>query len=185
MENTAFHDPYDTAGLETKMALAQQGDKHAYHILLKEISQLLRGILHKKISHQDAVEDILQEILISVHRARHTYDPSRPFMPWLFSIVQYRVNDYLRRMYRQKDNVYIDFSEAERYLETPTFTHQDDIQALKEALNKLPARQRKIVTLMKVDGYTAKEVAKHLDMNESAVKVSAHRAYKKLQQDFA
>ena len=53
---------------------------------------------------------------------------------------------------------------------------------IEEAMSSLPEKQRVIVELMKIEGYTAKEVAKKLDMSESAVKVSAHRTYKLLKE---
>jgi RNA polymerase sigma-70 factor (ECF subfamily) len=43
------------------------------------------------------VEDVVQETLISVHKARHTYDPARPFAPWFYAIASHRVVDVFRR----------------------------------------------------------------------------------------
>ena len=45
-------------------------------------------------------EDLLQEVLMSVHAARATYDPARPFIPWLKAIVVNRVIDFVRRQKR-------------------------------------------------------------------------------------
>ena len=44
----------------------------------------------------EAVEDVVQEALITVHKARHTYDPARPFGPWFYAIVHSRLIDVLR-----------------------------------------------------------------------------------------
>ena len=47
-------------------------------------------------------------------------------------------------------------------------------------MQKLPDKQASILQLMHQDGYTSREVAQKMGMNESAVKVAAHRAYKLL-----
>lgn len=168
--------------LEEQMHLAIEGDKKAYASVLSEITLILRGYIAKRVSNFDDVEDIVQEILISVHKSHHTYDKSRPFKPWLFAIAKFRLCDYLRKSYRKNEHETELLQEnAENFSEIVT-KDSDEYEEMYEAIAKLPEKQRKIIELMKIEGYTAREVSLKLDMSESAVKVSAHRTYKKLKE---
>jgi DNA-directed RNA polymerase specialized sigma24 family protein len=89
--------------LSRLMARAQQGDSHAYITLLRAIAPRIRQIVRGKRGFlgESDVEDIVQEVLLSVHPVRATYDPARPLMPWLAAIVRHRLADAARRHVRQ------------------------------------------------------------------------------------
>ena len=78
------------------MALAQEGDKAAYEHLLADILPVLRSFARRRLGDDVAAEDVVQEILLSMHRARRTYRPERPFEPWLFAIARNAVIDFQR-----------------------------------------------------------------------------------------
>ncbi|MGA7885718.1 MAG: hypothetical protein WCA44_08255, partial [Acidobacteriaceae bacterium] len=63
------------------MHAAQDGDNVAYARLLSEILPMLRRLVAYKWPSASDVEDVVQEILLSVHSVRHTYVPGRPFIP--------------------------------------------------------------------------------------------------------
>src|SRR6476469_7606041 len=89
----------DLAGL---MKLAQDGDMEAYSQLLQEVTIRLRRIVRRYrsfLTHED-IEDLVQDILLSPHSVRATYDPQRPFMPWLLAITRNRLADGARRYAR-------------------------------------------------------------------------------------
>ena len=162
-------------------AKAQAGDTRSYNQLLKELAPYIRAVLIPSLSNTNDVEDVVQEILISVHKSLKTYTPDRPFKPWLFSIINFRRTDYLRRHYagRQDKKVSADVLEfTGEYVTNPT--HAGEWKDVEAALATLPERQRKIFEKVKIQGDSIQEVAEELDMNESAVKVSAHRAMQKL-----
>ena len=169
-------------GLEHLMTLALAGDKRAYSSALQQSSQMLRGYLSKRLSNKNAIDDVLQEILISVHKARHTYDGRRPYTPWLFAIARYRLQDYLRTHY--KDHVYhaAELGDAENNSFSDVTEPELTYESIKEEIGQLPKKQASILHLIHGEGYTAKEVADKIGMTESAVKVSAHRAYKILKE---
>ena len=68
------------------MAQAQTGDRNAYHELLIAILPYLRRRAGYALARSHDAEDVVQEILMTVHMARHTYGPKRPFTPWLATI---------------------------------------------------------------------------------------------------
>jgi RNA polymerase sigma-70 factor (ECF subfamily) len=160
------------------MTLAQAGDSAAYERLLKEISAYVKALVRKKLMDLAQVDDLNQDILLAIHKARHTYDSSRPFMPWLHAIIRFRLTDQLRKIYRGKrfEELDLDSDYHETFSEGPA---KEDIDAsLLDALHHLPDKQRQVVELLKLEGFSVKEAAVKTGMSESALKVSAHRAYK-------
>ena len=61
------------------MALAQAGDQAAYTQLLKALVPVIRSLVRKQVDDDMLVEDVIQDVLLTVHRVRHTYDPASPF----------------------------------------------------------------------------------------------------------
>src|SRR5258708_2845597 len=82
------------------MAAAQDGDRAAYQRLLGQLPPFIRAIAARQHRAPDRIEDIVQEVLLTIHRVRHTYDPSRPFGAWLTAIARRRSIDLLRRLGR-------------------------------------------------------------------------------------
>ncbi|HLX28119.1 MAG TPA: sigma factor [Casimicrobiaceae bacterium] len=82
------------------MARAQSGDGEAYRRLLRAITPCLRALAVRGGSDLRDVEDVVQDVLLTVHAVRHTYDPARPFGPWLTAIARRRIVDRLRRARR-------------------------------------------------------------------------------------
>ncbi len=171
-----------TVDFEQLMRLSLKGDQAAYAELLRETARLLRPFLAKRLSFESEVDDVLQEILISIHKARHTYDGERPYKPWAYAIAKFRLQDYLRMHYADLLRHAQDISELENFLHTDVTESPISYESISGEVRKLPEKQATILRLMHQDGYTAKEVAEKLGMTESAVKVAAHRAYKILRQ---
>ncbi len=167
--------------LENLMRLAQSGDKKAYAALLRAIMPLLKAFVSKRILNMADVDDVVQDTLLSIHRAGHTYDTNRAFKVWMFTIARHRLNDYLRTTYRKSTLIEVSLSHLTYELSGAHVTeNRDQIEYLSKILDSLPEKQKKIVTMMKIEGYTAKDAAKKMNMSVSAVKVAAHRAYKSL-----
>jgi len=162
------------------MRQSLDGDQRAYAELLRETSRFLRPFLAKRLSFTNEVDDLLQEILLSIHKARHTYDGNRPYKPWAYAIAKFRLQDYLRAHYADQLHHAEDYDELEESLQEPVTETDFSYESISGEVQKLPEKQAIILQLMHQDGYTAKEVAEKLGMNESAVKVAAHRAYKVL-----
>ena len=166
--------------LAALMKQSLDGNKRAYAEILQETSCFLRPFLAKRLSFTNEVDDLLQEILISIHKARHTYDGKRPYKPWVYAIARFRLQDYLRAHYSDQLRSAIDLSEVEEILPEYVTETGFSYESIKEEVRKLPEKQATILQLMHQEGYTAREVAEKLGMSESAVKVAAHRAYKVL-----
>lgn len=172
----------NTDNFAALMRRSLNGDKRAYAELLQETSRFLRPFLAKRLSFTNEVDDLLQEILLSIHKARHTYDGNRPYKPWVFAIAHFRLQDYLRAHYSDQLRQAIEITEVENNLPENVTETTLSYESISGEIQKLPEKQAMILQLMHQEGYTAKEVAEKMGMNESAVKVAAHRAYKILRE---
>lgn len=166
--------------LAALMRLSLAGDKQAYASLLRETAQLLRPFLAKRLNARGEINDLMQEILLSIHKARHTYDGLRPYRPWVFAIAKFRLQDYLRIHYADELRHAVDLAEVAHELPAQVTEPTISYESIRGEIDNLPEKQSTILRLMHQDGYTAKEVAEKMGMNEPAVKVAAHRAYKLL-----
>lgn len=172
----------DKDALAALLCRGCEGDQASYRAFLQQVTPSLRRAIGSRVPAGD-VEDVLQEVLISVHKARHTYDGKRPIRPWLSAIVRFRITDHLRKYYASMRHQTMSIDEFEPLL--ADVTEADDIhESVEEALKDVPEREQKILTMMHMEGYTAKQVGEKLNMTDSAVKVAAHRAMKKIRKTF-
>ena len=156
------------------MALAQQGDRVAYRTVLEQCQRWLARYFARRIAPSQ-VDDLVQETLVSLHRKLATYDPSRPFLPWLAAIARYRWVDQLRRTYRA--------DEVELPDDIAAGSGEDDIASrisLDRLLGLLPPKQAQVIRLVKIDGYSIVEASAITGQSEPLVKVNIHRGLKKL-----
>lgn len=167
------------------MCAAQDGDRASYQLLLQESIPIIRGFIFSRtrlLSRQD-IEDVIQDVLLSVHQARRTYDPARPFIPWLLTIARYRLTDHGRRASRRwKNEVEVEklpetFSDAAANMPMETY---GDVEALRIAIAELPEGQRRALGLTKIRGLSLSEASAETGMSITALKVSVHRAVKTL-----
>ena len=168
------------------MAHAQAGEREAYRRLLEEITPYVRSLAARCHRNPSDVEDSVQDVLLTVHAVRHTYDPTRPFGPWLVAITNRRIVDRLRRQRRfvLRETPLTDEHET---FAAPEANYDETIssaRALREAVARLPAGQRDAVTLLKLQELSLKEAAAASGMSVGALKVATHRAMKKLRKRF-
>lgn len=162
------------------MVRAQDGDRQAYEDLLTRVSGLVRGFVRRRVGDAAWADDVVQECLVALHRARHTYDPTRPFAPWLFAIAQNRLVDALRvarrQILREVDPESVWPALAKRPLQ-----ERDALRAdVRREVAALPEKQRRVIELLKFEELSVREVASQLGMSEANVKVTAHRGYRAL-----
>ncbi len=165
-------------GLAALMECAQRGDAPKYESLLGEVAMLVRAFLQARGVPSHCLEDLVQETLISIHKARHTFDSRKPFGPWLFAIAQHRLVDSWRQLARgsrhlRKYAAHISVTGRGR-------VSDELVQRAIEVLAKLNPNQRLAIELLKFEGLSVKEAAYRMSMSEAALKVTAHRGYEQL-----
>ena len=63
------------------MSAAQQGDRGSYRLLLQQIAPFVRALALRALRDRTEAEDAVQDVLLTLHARRDTYDPQRPFTP--------------------------------------------------------------------------------------------------------
>jgi RNA polymerase sigma-70 factor (ECF subfamily) len=177
------------------MAAAQRGDVGAYECLLTSLLPPLRAFVRRRGVEASEVEDVVQEILLLIHRARHTWRADRPFDPWMWAIARNASTDALRRQSRERsrrDHAADLFGEGGTDIEElvapgagdpeQQLTGQELAPALTEALSRLPASQREAVELLYVEQLSVAEAAARAGVSPGALKVRAHRGSRALRE---
>lgn len=176
--------PDDAPAWSTLMARAQDGDAVAYRRLLEDVTPYLRSLVTRHRALAGETEDVVQDVLLTLHAVRHTYDPDRPFGPWLVAIARRRIVDRLRRRGRvaaaetslEPEHETIAAKGANMHM---TIARRRELQ---EAIGALPAGQRQALLLLKLQGLSLKEAALESGMSIAALKVASHRALKALRE---
>jgi RNA polymerase sigma factor (sigma-70 family) len=167
------------------MVAAQAGDKAAYETLLRDCIPFIKRVARGQGVQPDFIDDVVQETLLTVHRARQTYDPNRSFTAWLRTIAQRRAIDGLRRGGRT--------GAREIYAPVAYENHSDPIgdseeaafqidrtEVLDLAVKKLSARQREAVQHLALQGQSLAQTATATGRSTGSLRVNWHRALKTL-----
>ena len=162
------------------MSVAQVGETPAYEKLLAELIPYLRRFVQRRLLNAAAAEDVVQNVLISIHRARGTYRAERRFTPWLHAIARNAIIDQTRKHARRSrreisleaDGVAEPSCDAVEPL-SPRLSPE-----LEGALSALPDSQRQAVELIHIHGYSIAEAAAQVGATTAALKVRAHRGYR-------
>jgi RNA polymerase sigma factor (sigma-70 family) len=168
------------------MARAQDGDRHAYRMLLEDMAPYLRSLAARSFKEPNDVEDTVQDVLLTVHAIRNAYDPGRPFGPWLLAIANRRIIDRLRRQARAKIREVALAAEHETFsdgqasfpprIESSSKESSVSQAALHQAIENLPPDQRQAIRLLKLEEMSLKEAAATSGRSVAALKVATHRA---------
>jgi RNA polymerase sigma-70 factor (ECF subfamily) len=158
------------------MADAQQGDRVAYAALLDDVGPMVQQFVRRRVRDPEEAKDVYQDVLLAVHRARHTDDPTWPFEPWLFAIA--------RRIVARRTGERVARGARELLVLTlPEIAVHGDGDAkleLEEALQALSPAQREALALSKLEGLSMEDAAARVRISVGALRVRAHRAYRAL-----
>jgi len=171
--------------LSALMAASQAGNRRAYQALLRAAAPVAAATARRMGVKPDRVDDVVQDVLLTVHRARATYDPMRPFLPWLRAIAQRRAIDLLRSQFRTAarevadDNAYLNHPGAEPDADAG-LDRADQARLLADAIALLPPGQRQAVELLALREQSLEEAAGLTGRSKVALKVNLHRAIQAL-----
>ncbi|MHB1058936.1 MAG: RNA polymerase sigma factor [Rhodanobacter sp.] len=170
------------------MAAAQAGDRRAYEKLLADSVALVRAVARRQGVAQDQLDDVVQETLITVHRVRHTYDPTRSYDAWLSAIASRRAIDSLRSRGRRDSRELHDEFALDNHPDSDDASaaaeSEQRAQRLHEAIAGLPPGQREAVEQLGLRERSLSEAAELTGRNTGALKVNLHRALKALRERF-
>jgi RNA polymerase sigma-70 factor, ECF subfamily len=168
------------SNFEALMVRYQAGDFVAATRLIEHVSPQLHRFFGMQPGSRADADDLLQEVWLRIHRARHTYRSGEPVLPWIYAIARRVRVDHYRRSIRRivREQRLEDLSEATPIPSTGCLQADD----LEELLAPLSESQREIIEMLKVAGMSLEEVARATSSSVGSVKQKVHRAYKKVRQ---
>jgi RNA polymerase sigma factor (sigma-70 family) len=156
------------------MTAAQAGNSGLYRILLGEVGLWLRRYFARRLPPA-MVDDAVQDTLLAIHEKRHTYDPARPFEPWLAAIARYKWIDRLRAMKAAPTEPVSEDFPVPDHGEAVVSAH-----SLEKLLAELKPAQAEAIRLVKLHGLTVEEASTRTGQSASLVKVNIHRGLARL-----
>lgn len=163
---------YNSERWDEWIRAALDGDQNAYRLLLTELRPWLGAYFGKRI-HRNAVEDLVQDTLMTLHAKRQTFDPQYRFGPWISAIARHRWIDHMRKTLK--------YIETELDQEFPSHEHDEsarhDVQTL---LKLIPPAQAEVIQMMKLQEMSVEDICKKTGYSVSSVKVMVHRGMKKM-----
>ena len=169
-----------SSGLQQLMSRYQQADATAVSILIKTLSPQLYRFFASQMGSMTDAEDMLQELWLRIHRARHSYRPGEPVLPWVYAIARcVRTDRYRqRRRIESRETAVAALPEISKHQSPSSPLPFEDLVA------PLSERQRTVLTMLKVNDMSIEEVAHATASTIGAVKQDAHRAYERLRRLF-
>lgn len=175
----------DDARRAAWMAAAQAGDRAAYEALLRDCVGVIASVARRQGVAADRIDDVVQDTLLTVHRARQTYDPTRSFTAWIAVIAERRAVDLLRKTSRHASREIHAPLAYERHADESvasmrTALGSEATRRLGEAVAGLPARQREAVQHLVLQERSLAETAAATGRSTGSLKVNLHRALRSL-----
>jgi RNA polymerase sigma-70 factor, ECF subfamily len=161
------------------------GNAAAFGKVYDVLAPRLFPFLLRQTRDRARAEDLLQQTMLRLHRARDQFIPGAQVVPWAFAIARRLLVDSLRRDRREVVGDGTDPDGGIAVAPGPDeFVHASEIaRRIERTLAGLPESQRTAFQLTKHDGLTLAEAAQVLGVTVTAVKLRVHRAYEALRAD--
>jgi RNA polymerase sigma-70 factor, ECF subfamily len=157
----------------------QAGDSAAFDSLVRRYIRRAYTVAYRLLGHREDAEDLVQETFMIVLRQIDDFQLGRPFGPWMYRILTNRgLNARKARALRRTEHLPDDLSVAD----APDLAlERAEVRArFRSALDTLPPRQRLVMELIELDGFTRGEVAGMLEISEATVRWHVHDAWRTL-----
>jgi len=177
--------PDDNALLDAAMTRYAAGDDSTFGEVYDRLAPRLFAFLLRQVRDRARAEDLLQQTMLNIHRARGSFAPGAGVVPWAFAIARRLLIDQHRRKKRDVSSFADD--ESEEDLLESFDARADDVAIAKQTarrldaqLLRLPENQRVAFQLLRQEALSVSEAAQVLGTTATAVKLRAHRAYEAL-----
>ncbi|MQA92464.1 MAG: sigma-70 family RNA polymerase sigma factor [Gemmatimonas sp.] len=157
------------------------GDETAFGRLVRRYIRKAMAVALEYAGSREDAEDVVQDTFKRVLENLDRYDPSRPFEPWFFTVLRNTARNAAKRR-RVRDHEALTTEYASASPDPFETTHRRELRRqIDEAVERLPAAQRKCFRLCIVEGLSSVEVASALGLAESTVRVQVFKARRALQ----
>lgn len=173
---------------EQLLAAHREGDEAALRILIARYRQELFHFLIRFLGSRAAAEDVFQEAFLQVHLSADSFDASRRFKPWLFTIAANKARDYHRKHGRRRmaslsadvgdegEGRFIDLLEAELPDPSTPIVDAERSRLVRSVLDRMPAHLREILLLSYFQRMSYNQIAETLGIPLGTVKSRLHTA---------
>ncbi len=157
------------------------GDGDAHRALFDRLGPLLLHVSRRQLRDEAEAEDVVQRAFLAVHRARHDFRSGAKVRPWVFTITMNLVRDTFRRRKRQREApLELDGRRDPSLIPPDPVERAQEASLVHRALDVLPDRQRRAIQLHWLEDRPFSEIASMEGASVSAVKVRAHRGYRRM-----
>lgn len=146
------------------------GEREAFDALYRKYSPLVHGILLSR-GPREEVDDLVQDVFLTVFRKLHTLNDRDAFGPWVASIARRRAADFYRSW-----KPTVEIGNDERGSEIPV----EEAREVLSAIRDLPEAYNETLVLRLVEGMTGPEIAERTGLTPDSVRVNLHRGMKLL-----
>jgi RNA polymerase sigma-70 factor (ECF subfamily) len=172
-------DPPDSPDAQETEAIArvQAGDAAAFDLLVRRYMGSAYAVAYRVLGHRQDAEDVVQEAFLAALAKIKSFDTSRPFGPWFHRIVVSRGLNFRKSRSRRSTEALDDAWMASEAPGPAVDAERAGLQAtVAAALRQLPERQRMIVQLFELDGFSGAEIAAMLGLSAGTVRWYLHEA---------
>ncbi len=151
------------------------GDESAFAVLVQRHKEKVRNIIYLTMSSSNSVDDIAQDVFLTVYRNLNNFRFESQFTTWLYRITVNKCKDYMRKI--KIRNIFTPLKEAEEKTGNTTAPESRDISAIvQKAIGKLPEKLRVPLLLKDIEGMSYQEIAETVQCELGTVKSRIFRA---------
>lgn len=155
------------------------GDESAVREIVQRYGGAVQTIARSMMRSDELIAETVQQTFVKAWRGAASFDETREFAPWLYSIARRTAIDILRREGRHETEPHDDEVASENEM---TFERTWEIYEVRSALDALPAEERDVMRLSFLEGLTHEQIAERLGVPIGTVKSRTGRAKKRLLQ---
>jgi RNA polymerase sigma-70 factor, ECF subfamily len=152
-----------------------EGDESSFKVLLSRHKEKVRNIIYLTLNSSEPVDDITQDVFITVYKNLNNFRFESQFTTWLYRITVNKCKDYIRK--KKIRSVFLPLKEHEQTgYEQDHFNNQDISQMVHKAISKLPEKLRIPLLLKDIEGLSYQEIAETVECEVGTVKSRIFRA---------
>ena len=163
---------------EELMILYQKGTEEAFKILYEKHSAKVFGFLKSKVRNQEKAHDIFQEVFVKIHKSKHLYNETLPFLPWLFTITKNALVDEVRKNEKEKSHVSVDGLA----LASPEAELTPQLSEVLPYLKVLPENQKRVIEMRYIEEKTFEEISLVLETSPMNVRKILSRGVQRMKE---
>ena len=169
----------------------RKGDVEAFRLLISRHHDDLLRFLIRLTGDRQAADDVFQEAFLQVHISADTFDPTRRFKPWLFTIAANKARDLLRKRVRRQEvdlsapvsgssdgagQTFVDLMQIDVPTPGQGLEARERDEMVQRAVDRMPVALKEILLLAYFQRLSYSQIAEELEIPLGTVKSRLHSA---------